>query len=340
MRIEHSVGRYETVAVEVVVGGVVVVVVAAVGVLKRAVGAAAVQRLVDKVPNEAALQLRIFANQVPILLETAARVAHRVRVFALNERTVGLRVVGVALHCAIIGIHRAKNIGKLLKTSRFVLYWAARLAFLEPLVARFEILARPCFVAHRKEDYRGVVFVRFKSPLIALKVRLLVFFVVRQAAVCVNQSVRFKVGFAHHIKAVAVAEFVPVRVVGIVAGAHRIHVHLLHNQHVLLHPPARNTVTVVGVKFVAVDALDENGLAVHPNLSQIGFLLNFAEADTLSNRLKNSVFIVENGDFERIEIRFFGRPFFHCAALLRKREGVLALRLQIGRKYLIVSAIE
>ena len=78
VRIENSVGRDETVAVEVVVGGVVVVVVAAVGVFKCAVGLAAMQRLVYKVPNEAALQLRIFANQVPILLETAARVAHSV----------------------------------------------------------------------------------------------------------------------------------------------------------------------------------------------------------------------------------------------------------------------
>ena len=173
-----------------------------------------------------------------------------------------------------------------------------------------------------------MVFVRLESPLIALKVSLLVLFNVRQAAVGVNQTVRLKIRLAHHIKAVAVTEFVPVRVVGIVAGAHCVHVHLLHNQHVLLHTPARNAVTIVGVEFVAVDAFDENRLAVHPNLPQIGFLLNFAESDILSNSLKYSIFIIKNNDFERVEIRLFSRPFFHCAAILRKRVKVFAFRLQ------------
>ena len=75
MGIGLAVGTEQTVAIEVVVRRVVAVIVAAVK-----VGPRSTQPLVSKIPNEATLELRIAAHQVPIFLETAHGVTHSVGV--------------------------------------------------------------------------------------------------------------------------------------------------------------------------------------------------------------------------------------------------------------------
>ena len=64
------------------------------------------QSLVHEVPDETTLVCRIFANHVPIFLETTHGVTHCMSVFALNQRF--LRIgVHVALAASISIVHRA-----------------------------------------------------------------------------------------------------------------------------------------------------------------------------------------------------------------------------------------
>src|SRR3954465_10441780 len=67
-------------------------------------------------------------------------------------------------------------------------------------------------------------------------------------------AVRFDVGFVDNVHAEAVGEFVPVKVVGIMAGGGGGGVVLFHQEHVLLHALMRNELPRVGIELVAVHA--------------------------------------------------------------------------------------
>ena len=67
MRIGLTVGRHQTITVEIVVRRVVFVVVTAIS-----IGAVLfVERLVNEVPDKSSLEFGILAHQVPIFLEAA-----------------------------------------------------------------------------------------------------------------------------------------------------------------------------------------------------------------------------------------------------------------------------
>ena len=53
------------------------------------------EALIHSIPNEATLQLGVLVDSVPIVLETAHRVAHGMAVFGNNIWTFVLRVVGI-----------------------------------------------------------------------------------------------------------------------------------------------------------------------------------------------------------------------------------------------------
>ena len=152
VRVRHAVGANQTVVVEVAVGTVVRVIVAAVFVDFNAVLAFSAEALVDKVPNEAALILRIFANEVPIFFETALRVAHCVSIFALNERESLGVVLAVVFARIIVVVHRAENVGVRVHFGALILSGAAWVLSLHPIVASLEVVAKTGFVAQRPED--------------------------------------------------------------------------------------------------------------------------------------------------------------------------------------------
>ena len=78
----NAVGIDESVAVEVVVRRVVRVIVASVLINHIALIVFTAQSLVDKVPDESALEMRILACKVPVLLHHTARIAHSVSILA------------------------------------------------------------------------------------------------------------------------------------------------------------------------------------------------------------------------------------------------------------------
>ena len=308
-----AVGGDHAVGVERVVGGVVIIEVAAVEERHAAVGLVAGERLIDEVPDEAALIAGVFAHEVPIAGEAAHRVAHRVGVFALDERTRRVRRA-VALAPVVVDVHRAHDVGAfrlgdvvvgIPAQVALVLHRARRVGTLDPVVAGLEVGTRTGLVAQRPDDDRGVVAVALDHAAVALQVRLGEGRNARQRELLVAHAVRLDVGLVDDIDAVAVAELVPLRVVGIVRRAHGVDVELLHDADILQHPLAAHDVPRQRVDLVAVDALDEHGLSVDEQLSAAD--LRRAEADRAGHGL-GGLAAVADRDFERIEVGRLGRP--------------------------------
>ena len=96
-----------------------------------------------------------------------------------------------------------------------------------------------------------------------------------------------KVRLSCEVDTILVAQVIPARVVGIVAGAHGIDVQLLHNLDVLDHALHRDDIATVGVEFVAVGTFYQDGLTVD---EQLGILdLDVTEAYALLHHFEHLV---------------------------------------------------
>ena len=85
VRIRHTIRTDQTIVAEVLVAGIKLVEVATIAINHLAV-LLPTDRLIHEVPDKSTLVLRIFADNVPILLETTFRITHRMSIFALDER--------------------------------------------------------------------------------------------------------------------------------------------------------------------------------------------------------------------------------------------------------------
>ena len=300
MRVGNAVRADQAVVAEVGVGSVIAVEVAAVGIDHHAVLALPADGLVHEVPDEATLELIILAVEVPVLLEATLGVAHRVGILALDERLGHLRVGRIADDSLVAGVHRAVDVGLAVDRCALVLDRTGEILGLDPVVGSLEVGAVAGFIAQGPDDDGRVVVAALDIALVALHMRKGIVVALGKGPVAITHTVGLDVGLGHHIDAVLVAEVIPVVVIRIVAGTHRIEVELLHDLDVLLHTGAGDYVTSVRIQLVAVGALDEDGLAVD---EQLGVLdLDLAETDVHGDRL------ARGGRLEGIEVRGLGRP--------------------------------
>ena len=139
---------------------------------------------------------------------------------------------------------------------------------------------------------------------IALNDSLLVQRILSQATVTIAHTVTLKVSLGHNINTILVAQVIPTWIVGIVAGAHGVHVQLLHDLDILNHAIDINHITTIGIKFVAVGTLEQNSLAVDEQLSAC--YLYLAESHLLSNGLNHLVITVTESYVKGVKVRYFG----------------------------------
>ena len=263
--IRNAVGRDQPVVAEIPVRGVVGVPVAAVAVDHGAVFTRFAQRLVHEVPDESALIVRILADQRPVFAESAQRIAHRMRVFALDQRFSGI-VPEVFFALVVVPVHRTYDVrvaAAVVVDRAFVMDRPRGVVSLDPVVAGVEIGAVARLVAQRPDDDRRVVDVAPHVADVAFQMRLGVGGILGQCLFVVAHAVRFEVGLGHQIESVAVAERVPAGVVRVVARAHGVEIVLLEDADVLDHPLFRDDIPAVGVHFVAVRTFDQYRLPVH-----------------------------------------------------------------------------
>ena len=123
----------------------------------------------------------------------------------------------------------------------------------------------------------------------------------------VAHSVRLHVSLGNDIYAVLVAELIPVTVVWIVAGAHRIDIELFHNAYILQHSLLGYHIATVRIEFVTVNSLDKDRLAVDKELGILDF--NFSETGSDRDDFTRLATLEKCGSYS-IEIRSLRSPFF------------------------------
>ena len=130
--------------------------------------------------------------------------------------------------------------------------------------------------------------------------------VLGQGLLAVAHAVALDVGLVDQVEAVAVAQVIPGRLVRIMAGAHGVDVVLLHHQDVLDHALDRDRLAAVGIDLVAVDALEEDALAVDEQVAVPD--LDLAEADVDRDDLQDRSARVLEREEQLVEVRRLGRP--------------------------------
>ena len=146
VRIQAAIRSNDTITVEVVVACRITSVVATIGedflACDRTLVAYA---LVNEVPDVSTLIFRIFANQIPILLEATLRVAHSVSILTLDVR-LGAVALAIFLALIIVDIHWAVDVGLAVVATTLILYRTSLVACLYPVVCGFEVNAVATFI--------------------------------------------------------------------------------------------------------------------------------------------------------------------------------------------------
>ena len=155
----------------------------------------------------------------------------------------------------------------------------------------------------------------------------------RGSFVTIMETVRLLVCLGHNINSVFVAQVVPHRIVGIMAGAHSVDVQLFHDADILNHAFAAHHISAIGVYLVAVGTLDKHRLTVNQqlrvaylNLSETHFLVGYGHVCIRIHLLRCislSHAHVYNGCSQRIKVGCFGCPLLHI--------GHFQLHFAVGR---------
>ena len=103
-------------------------------------------RLVYEVPDEATLIFRIFADDVPIFLESSLRISHRMCVFTLDQRLLDISFT-IFDTVLITIVHRAENICEFAGTCLLILYGTGLVLIFNPCITFFEIRSHTGLIA-------------------------------------------------------------------------------------------------------------------------------------------------------------------------------------------------
>ncbi len=304
--VRQTVGAYQTVVTEIIVGSVIGIVIAAVGVYHPAVFAGSSQTLINKVPDKSTLVNGIFAGNVHIFLETAAGVAHGMRVFTLYNRTVTAGICRIALDPVMRTVHRTIYIGPRIQTGTLILHRTRRILGLYPFVDFCEILAVARFISHRPHNHRRMVEIALDITHVAFHVRTPPFGTYSQSLVAIAHAMALKIGFGHHIDTHRITQVVPQIVVGIMTRADGIDIILLHDPQVLQHTLPAHHITAIRIKLMTVHTLHYDRLAIDTELPVLD--LDFSETCTHRHHFLHPRSTAQSGS-ESIERRGLGSPF-------------------------------
>ncbi len=273
------------------------------------------ERLVGPVPDAAARERAIGAEDLPVAAEIAERIAHRVRVFAEEERlarglprkTGGLRQsrASALAHLAALAerrdghVHRAVEIGQpvpLLIEDR-----ARRVSRAHGGSRLREAGPAARLVAERPHHDARMVRIIRDLPHVARDDRRLPLRPPADAlALILPETVRLDVRLGDHVEPVAVAQAVPARVVRIVRRADGVEVRALHQEDVLEHFLLRHRRAVPKRELVPVDAVELDRAPIDEQTPTL--CLDLTESHARRAALRAAV------ERQRVEVRVFRRP--------------------------------
>ena len=165
--------------------------------------------LVYPVPDETTLQLVVFVNQIPVILEITLAVTHGMGVFAENQRTL-ITLVDMAAQRPDAGIHRTVDIRLGVVTAALILYRTGWIHHLAHIVEFLETLAISALVTHRPDDDGGMVAVALDHAVHAVvESRIPVFSVCQLLVFSIQDTMTLDVRLAHHVETILIAELIP-----------------------------------------------------------------------------------------------------------------------------------
>ena len=146
--------------------------VAAIGISVFAIAVAAIDGLVDEVPDEAALIARLAIRELRVLVHAAAAVAHRMRVLATDERLFGM-LGKEFLDASDRRVHLAFHVARATKVpipeNALVMHEAARIVLAEELAHLKDVLAAARLVAARPDQDGRMVLVALEHRVRAIE---------------------------------------------------------------------------------------------------------------------------------------------------------------------------
>ncbi len=203
-------------------------------------------------------------------------------------------------------IHRADNVGRgSIGSTTFILHRSTWIARLDPAVQAVMRRTMARFIAQRPDDDRRMVKITLHHAGDTLGKGANPERIVRQT-VHRRHAMRFDIGLIHHIQTEAVTELIPVRMIRIMRGTHRIEVIALHQQHVLQHIFRTHRLPAFRMKFMPVGTTDQNRLAI--DQQQAVFDFHTAETDITGLCLHQHAIICFQRHHQPVQIRYFCRP--------------------------------
>ena len=277
-------------------------------------------RLVNPVPDGAAAEEVRRLDGVPVVLQVAHGVAHRVGIFRDVERILDahLSLHGLA-HPAHAGILVGAHVDDVVVA--LILHGARHVEGLQRSITRLEVVAGTGLVAQTPDHDAGVVHSGPRQFHHAGDMCWTPFNGVGERCLAVVVLVALQVGLGLQIDAVFIAEIVEVGVAGVVRRAHVVDVGTLHHHHLFLHLLARDGMSALGVRLVAVHALQLQRLAVHVEVAAcqselVGLSLcvqNLHRAETYLCRhgFRRAALVVLQFSHQHIDLRLLGCPRLH-----------------------------
>ena len=239
--------------------------------------AAVPKALVLPFPDRPADDFRIAVEDVAVLGQRAHRVEHGVGEFADVERLGQVLALGNAGELGRRAVHLLVEVGRvaLAHAEPLVMHGPGRVDPLDRVHRVDEVLAASAaLVAQRPDHDGGVVLEVLHVGHAAVDDRVAHERLVVEVAVV---AVALAVGLGHQPDTVLVAQFVPARVVGVMAGADVVAVALLEHFQVADHLRLGNRMADLGPMLVPVHAFELDGRAVHEELPALD--LDLAETD-------------------------------------------------------------
>ncbi|CCX61633.1 unknown [Bacteroides sp. CAG:598] len=154
-RMRRAVGSYQTVAAEVTVAWHIHSIIASISPIGTAGRVCFQNTLVHPVPDVSALQVGILVDFLPLVPQVTVGIAHRMRIFRRNDRTV--RTVRTDITQPFgTGILGHVHVGIPLPLGTFVVHGTVHqifLPFLHPQIGLVEVISVTGFITQRPEGY-------------------------------------------------------------------------------------------------------------------------------------------------------------------------------------------
>ncbi len=167
------------------------------------------KHLIHPVPDKATLQLVVFINQVPIILEVTLTITHGMGILTENQRT-SITLIDMTTQRPNTSIHRTIYIRLGIIATTLILYRTCLVHRLSHIIEFLEVWSISTFVSHRPDYNRGIVAVSLDHAIhTVMESRIPIFLVCQFLVFSLQDTMAFYVGFTHHIQSIFIAELIP-----------------------------------------------------------------------------------------------------------------------------------